>query len=106
MSEAPIPTVPLPPPPEALKVSNKTSVPVLAGVIAKVLRERGVLELEAVGVLAVNQAVKALAACRGYLAPMDLDASFTVAFADVPDSRGEDGRPLTMLRFRATRTTR
>lgn len=108
MTDAPLPqqqasVAPPPPPVEALRVSNTTSVAALAGVIAKVLRDQGVLDLEAVGVLAVNQTAKALAACRSHLAPMGLDAAIQIFFAEVPGSVGDNGRPITMLRFRARR---
>lgn len=102
MSVAPTPATPPPPLIGPLRVANATAVPVLAGLIAKALRDQGFIDLEAVGVLAVNQTAKALAACRGHLAPMGLDAMVQISFAEVPGSVGDNGRPITMLRFRAS----
>lgn len=87
--------------PEVLRVSSSSRPAPLGGLIAKALRERGRVELEAMGVLAVDRTVKALAVSRGYLAPQGLDASFQVSFGEAPNTQGEDGQPHTLMRFRA-----
>jgi stage V sporulation protein S len=91
----------LPPIPENLRVSSSSHPAPLGGLIAKALRERGRVDLEAMGVLAVNQTVKALAVSRGYLAPQGLDATFQVSFGEAPGTEGGDGLPHTLMRFRA-----
>lgn len=51
-----------------LKVSAKSNPNSVAGALAAVLRERPSVELQAVGAGAINQAVKAVAIARSYLA--------------------------------------
>ena len=54
---------------EILKV-KATSVPnSVAGALAGVIRERGTAEIQAIGAGALNQAVKAVAIARGFVAP-------------------------------------
>ena len=52
-----------------IKVSSKTSPKAAAGSIATVLSESGYAEVIAIGAASVNQAVKAIAICSGYVAP-------------------------------------
>ena len=54
---------------EVLKVSAKSVPNAVAGAIAGVIREHGEVEVQAVGAGAANQAIKAVAIARGYLAP-------------------------------------
>ncbi|MBP9015420.1 MAG: stage V sporulation protein S [Candidatus Atribacteria bacterium] len=55
----------------------------LAGALTGVIREQGRAEMQAVGAGAVNQAVKAIAIARGYLAPSGIDLVCIPAFVDV-----------------------
>ncbi|MCD6219786.1 stage V sporulation protein S [Candidatus Calescamantes bacterium] len=66
-----------------LKVSSKSSPTAVAGALAGVLRREGEAEVQAIGAGAVNQAVKAIAICRGYVAPNGIDLVCIPAFADV-----------------------
>ena len=68
---------------EILKVSAKSIPNSVAGAIAGVIREKGSVEVQAVGAGASNQAVKAVAIARGYLAPSGIDLVCVPAFADV-----------------------
>lgn len=54
---------------EVLKVASNSNPNKVAGALAGVIREKGKAELQAIGAGAVNQAVKAIAIARGYLAP-------------------------------------
>ena len=65
---------------EILKVSSPNSV---AGAIAGVIREKKMVEVQAVGAGAANQAVKAIAIARGYLAPIGVDLVCIPAFANI-----------------------
>ncbi|MEG0615050.1 MAG: stage V sporulation protein S, partial [Oscillospiraceae bacterium] len=58
---------------EILKVSSHSTPNSVAGAIASVMKEFGSVEVQAVGAGATNQAVKAVAIARGYLAPIGLD---------------------------------
>ena len=68
---------------EILKVSSKSVPNSVAGAIAGVIREKGSVEVQAVGAGASNQAVKAVAIARGYLAPVGIDLVCIPAFANV-----------------------
>jgi len=68
---------------EVLKVSAKSSPNSVAGALAGVLRERGAAEIQAIGAGAINQAVKAIAIARGFVAPSGVDLVCIPAFTDV-----------------------
>ena len=63
---------------EVLKVSSKSAPNSVAGAIAG-----GCVEVQAVGAGAANQAIKAVAVARGYLAPSGVDLVCIPAFANV-----------------------
>ncbi|HAZ21583.1 MAG TPA: stage V sporulation protein S, partial [Firmicutes bacterium] len=54
---------------EVLKVSSHSNPKSVAGALAAVVRESGLAELQAIGAGAVNQAIKAIAITRGFVAP-------------------------------------
>ena len=54
---------------ETLKVSSKSNPNSVAGALANVFREKGTVEIQAVGAGALNQAIKAVAIARGFVAP-------------------------------------
>lgn len=66
-----------------LKVSSKSNPNTVAGAIAGVLRERGNTEIQAIGAGALNQAIKAIAIARGFVAPNGVDLVFVPAFTDI-----------------------
>ncbi|CAB1243556.1 regulator required for dehydratation of the spore core and assembly of the coat (stage V sporulation) [Ruminococcaceae bacterium BL-6] len=68
---------------EVLKVSSKSSPNSVAGAIAGVIRESGTVEVQSVGAGASNQAIKAIAIARGYLAPSGIDIICIPAFASI-----------------------
>ena len=68
---------------EVLKVSAKSNPNSVAGALAGVLRERGGAEMQAIGAGALNQAVKAVAIARGFVAPHGVDLICIPAFTDV-----------------------
>ncbi len=68
---------------EILKVSARSAPNSVAGAIAGVIRQQGSVEVQAVGAGAVNQAVKAAAIARGYLATAGIDMIAIPAFASV-----------------------
>ncbi|MBR6872156.1 MAG: stage V sporulation protein S [Ruminococcus sp.] len=68
---------------EIIKVSSRSAPNSVAGAIAAVLRSSGEVEVQAVGAGAVNQAVKACAVARGYLATNGIDMVIVPAFASV-----------------------
>ena len=68
---------------EVLKVSDKSNPNSVAGALAGVLREKGFAEMQAVGAGAINQAVKAVAIARGFVAPSGTDLICIPAFTDI-----------------------
>jgi len=68
---------------DVLKVSARSKSAAVAGAIAGVIRENGRAEVQAIGAGAVNQAAKAVAIARGYLALDGIDAICIPAFTDV-----------------------
>ena len=69
---------------EVLKVSADSKPKAVAGALAAVLREKGSVEVQAVGAGAVNQAVKAIAITRGFVAPNGIDLIAIPAFTKDP----------------------
>ncbi|HXL04410.1 MAG: stage V sporulation protein S [Firmicutes bacterium] len=80
---------------EVLKVSAQSKPKSVAGALAAVLRERGSAEVQAVGAGAVNQAVKAIAITRGFVAPNGIDLVAIPAFAEI----SIDGEERTAIKF-------
>jgi stage V sporulation protein S len=66
-----------------LKVSSKSNPNSVAGAIAGVLSERGNIEIQAIGAGALNQAIKAIAIARGFVASSGVNLVFVPAFTDV-----------------------
>lgn len=68
---------------ETLKVSAHSKTKALAGAIAGVIRSEGAVELQAIGAGAINQAIKAIAIARGYVAPNGINLVFVPSFVDI-----------------------
>lgn len=81
--------------PEVLKVSADSKPKAVAGAIAAIVREKGKVEIQAVGAGAVNQAVKAIAISRGFVAPNGIDLVSIPAFTKVEI----EGEERTAIRF-------
>ncbi len=68
---------------EIIKVSARSRSTAVAGAIAGVVRETSRADVQAIGAGAVNQAVKAVAIARGYLALDDIDVICIPSFVEV-----------------------
>ncbi|MBR4231515.1 MAG: stage V sporulation protein S [Bacilli bacterium] len=68
---------------EILKVSSKSNPSKVAGAIANIYRENGECEMQTVGAGSLNQAIKAVAIARGFVAPMGIDLVIVPAFNDI-----------------------
>jgi stage V sporulation protein S len=79
-----------------LKVSSKSNPNSVAGALAGVLRERGIAELQAIGAGALNQAVKAVAIARGFVAPSGVDLVCIPAFTDI-EIDGEERTAIKLI---------
>lgn len=80
---------------DIIKVSARSRSTAVAGAIAGVVREHNRAEVQAIGAGAVNQAVKAIAISRGYLAEDGIDVVFVPFFTETMI----DGQERTALRF-------
>lgn len=78
-----------------IKVSGTSRTSAVAGAIAGVFRENKRAEVQAIGAIAVNQAVKALALAKGYLNDDGYDVIFIPEFVDVDI----DGKIRTAIKF-------
>ena len=81
---------------ETLKVSSKSNPNSVAGAIANVFREKGSVEIQAVGAGAINQAIKAIAVARGFVAPSGKNLVCIPAFSDI-SSEGEDKTAIKLI---------
>ena len=68
---------------EILKVSSKSNASSVAGALANVFRDKGIVEIQAVGAGAINQAIKAIAIARGFVAPNGKNLVCIPAFSDI-----------------------
>jgi stage V sporulation protein S len=68
---------------DILRISAKSSPNSIAGAIAGLIKENGKAEMQAVGAGAINQAVKAVAIARGFVAPSGVDLTCTPAFTEI-----------------------
>lgn len=68
---------------DILKVSSKSSPNSVAGAIAGLIKENGRVEMQAIGAGAINQAVKAVAIAKGFVAPTGVDLTCSPFFTDV-----------------------
>lgn len=68
---------------EMIKVAADSRSTAVAGAIAGVIRERGRVDVRAIGASAVNQAVKAVAIARNYLLPEGIDIVCIPSFSEV-----------------------
>jgi len=80
---------------EMLKVSSSSKPKSVAGALAAVIREEGRAELQGVGAGAINQAVKAIAIVRGFIAPNGIDLVAIPAFSEIEI----DGQERTAIKF-------
>lgn len=80
---------------EILKVSAQSQPKAVAGALAAALREKVTAEVQAVGAGAVNQAVKAIAITRGFVAPNGIDLVVIPAFSEITI----DGEERTAIKF-------
>lgn len=81
---------------EVLKVSAKSSPNSVAGALAGVIRERGAAEIQAIGAGAINQAIKAIAIARGFVAPSGIDLICIPAFTDI-NIEGEERTAIKLI---------
>ena len=80
---------------DIIKVSGKSRTSAVAGAIAGVIREKKHVEVQAIGALAINQAVKSLAIAKNYLKEDGIDIVCMPEFVDIEI----DGNIRTAIKF-------
>ena len=79
-----------------LKVSAKSNPNKVAGAIAGAVKEEGKVEIQTIGAGSLNQAVKALAIARGFLAPSGINLIMKPGFQDI-EIDGEERTAIKMI---------
>jgi stage V sporulation protein S len=87
---------------ETLKVSSRSNPNSVAGALLQLSEKKRYAEMQAVGAGALNQAVKAVAIARGFVAPSGTDLICSPAFTDIVIS-GEDRTAIKLLVEKRTR---
>ena len=81
---------------DVLKVSAKSSPNSVAGALAGKKKKKGTAEIQAIGAGALNQAVKAVAIARGFVAPSGMDLICIPAFTDI-EIDGEERTAIKLI---------
>lgn len=68
---------------EVLKISSKSNPNSVAGALAGLIKEQNQAEMQAIGAGALNQAIKAIAIARGFMAPSGIDLICIPAFTSI-----------------------
>lgn len=81
---------------QVIKVSSKSNPNSVAGAIAGIIKEEKSLEIQVIGAGALNQAIKAIAIARGFLAPAGYDIVCSPSFKEIE----VDGKLKTAIRLK------
>ena len=68
---------------EILKISSKSNPNSVAGAIAGLIKENEKIEMQVVGAGALNQAIKAIAIARGFIAPLGIELICIPSFTEL-----------------------
>ena len=68
---------------DILKVGSKSNPNKVAGALANTFREQNICQIQTVGAGSLNQAIKAIAIARGYIAPIGKNLIVIPAFNDI-----------------------
>ena len=68
---------------DVLRISTKSNPNSVAGAIAGLIKEKGKAEMQAIGAGALNQAIKAIAIARGFVAPSGVELICIPAFTEI-----------------------
>ena len=79
-----------------MKVSSKSDPNKVAGAIAGIINEEGKVELQTVGAGSLNQAVKALAIARGFVAPGGINLIMIPGFQGI-EIYGEEKTAMKLI---------
>lgn len=82
---------------EVVKVSGTSNPQSVASIVARAVVAGQIPRMRAIGASAVNQASKACAIARGFVAPRGIDLSFVIGFDDI---KGENGEVISAITFK------
>jgi stage V sporulation protein S len=74
---------------DVIKVSGSSNPASIGSVLARAIVAGQTPKMRAIGASAVNQASKACAIARGFVAPRGLDLTFIIGFDDIQGDSGE-----------------
>lgn len=83
---------------EVIKVSGTSTPQAVGSIIARAVVGGGTPKIRAIGASAVNQASKACAIARGFVAPRGIDLTFIIGFDDVPGE--EPGKTISSMTWK------
>lgn len=82
---------------EVIKVSGSSNPQSVGSIIARAVTAGQSPKIRAIGASAVNQATKACAIARGFVAPRGIDLLFLIGFDDV---EGESGTIISSMTWK------
>lgn len=82
---------------DIVKVSGSSNPQSVGSIVARSVIAGQSPKMRAIGASAVNQAVKACAIARGFVAPRGVDLCFIIGFDDIP---GDNGETISAISFK------
>ena len=82
---------------DIVKVSGSSNPQSVGSIVARAVIAGQNPKMRAIGASAVNQAVKACAIARGFVAPRGVDLCFIIGFDDIV---GDNGETISAIAFR------
>jgi stage V sporulation protein S len=82
---------------DIIKVSGSSNPQSVGSIMARAVNAGQSPRMRAIGASAVNQAVKACAIARGFVAPRGIDLVFVIGFDDVI---GDNGTSISAMSFK------
>lgn len=82
---------------EIVKVSGTSNPQSVGSIVARAVVAGQSPKMRAIGASAVNQAAKACAIARGFVAPRGIDLSFVIGFDDI---KGENGEVISAITYK------
>lgn len=84
---------------DLIKVSGSSNPQSVGSILARAVVDGHTPKLRAIGASAVNQAVKACAIARGFVAPRGIDMSYVIGFDDIPGESGDTISAISIVPF-------
>ena len=82
---------------DIVKVSGTSNPQSVGSIVASAVIAGQEPKMRAIGASAVNQAAKACAIARGFVAPRGVDLTFVIGFDDI---KGENGETISAITFK------